>query len=286
MATHSTSVPPPVMLFAQHAINHDPSPTPAEAFPPQLSEDDLRAVFHDFDDPSVYENTVQKAFAASAMNFVIEFGADKAQIACDLSENQVAKLLDTRQHADMPVRWINIWNPNSQRGVVEAIGRRYHFSKRLTRSIWAWDESKERRAREKQTAQASADRTQKKDGWSTRFPHVVHRQKTSPGAPGGDYGAVEGDGASVSFARASGLEDGAGSAPSSSMPDTSPERPASDHGNAAKATLLRGDLAVFEMMQGILNYTTIDQEEPCTSLAPYPCLAQLGPRYVHMYKIS
>ncbi|CAK7222676.1 hypothetical protein SBRCBS47491_004940 [Sporothrix bragantina] len=226
----------------------------------------------DFDDPTVYDETINTAFSASASNFVVEFGDNKAHIVCNLTEGQAVKLLNAPRHPETPVRWINIWNPSKQRGVVEAIGRRYNFSRRLTRSIWAWDEVKKQLWASKhevlhggQQGHNGSHRKHHHGRSISRSSQVVHRPSISATRSAADleHGVVEPATMGASSAHATGFEDEAKLASIFAAPSVDGVAPPPSRQSAvAKNTALSGDLAVFKMMQGILNYTTIDQEKP------------------------
>lgn len=67
---------------------------------------DKNAVFEDFDDEAVYHRSRERALRESSLNFVVEFGKDKARIAFDLGLEDVKELLVTRQEEETPVRWM------------------------------------------------------------------------------------------------------------------------------------------------------------------------------------
>ncbi|CAK7203328.1 hypothetical protein SEUCBS139899_006059 [Sporothrix eucalyptigena] len=217
--------------------------------PSNYESEGLSDVFRDFDDRAIYDEAVDAAFAASASNFVIQFGDNKAEIACNLHENQVVQLLGKPRPLTTPVRWINIWNPSTQRGLIEAIGRRYHFSRRLTTSIWAWDGVKDKLQESKHAGHGHPHKLHHERPGS----RITHRPSTSNRSVADLEAAIV-----ASSARASGIDVEGKLGPSvfASPGFEDDARPAA----MADNTRASGDLAVFKMMQGILNYTTIDQE--------------------------
>ncbi len=69
----------------------------------------LGARFKDFDKEDVYNDVVAHANIEGALNFVVQFGDDEAQVACDLSDVEIERLL--AQPAElrdmrMPIRWM------------------------------------------------------------------------------------------------------------------------------------------------------------------------------------
>ncbi|CAK7209678.1 hypothetical protein SCUCBS95973_000521 [Sporothrix curviconia] len=262
MASSSSHDPSSGLLSVQSAISSPPLVSSAAPAAPKSSAD-IRKVFRNFDDPAVYQETVDAAFTTSASNFVVEFGDNKAYIACNLSEDDAVSLLAVPRSPDTPVRWINIWNPSKQRGVVQAIGQRYHFSRRLTRSIWAWDEVRKQLGASKH---AHAGHSSQIGRASQTGLGSVHRPSTSATRTLADleHGLVELAAVGASSTLVSGFEDEAKLASifAAQNVDGAAAPPPSRQGVAAKNTSLAGDLAVFKMMQDILNYTTIDQEKP------------------------
>ncbi|KAH8663112.1 hypothetical protein BGZ60DRAFT_412784 [Tricladium varicosporioides] len=87
--------------------------------------------FADFDEEEVYQNAKAFTLDLSTQNFIVEFGQDKAQIAFNVEKNGFEKLLKSQRTAEYPIRWINIWKPQLQPQIVEAISKHYHFSARL-----------------------------------------------------------------------------------------------------------------------------------------------------------
>ncbi|KAH8675861.1 hypothetical protein BX600DRAFT_494291 [Xylariales sp. PMI_506] len=115
-----------------------------------LSTDDSQPLdFLDFDDAKVFGDTKQNAAAESCMNFVLEFGADHARIARNLTAQHFETLLREERRAEYPVRWINIWDTSAQAGVIEEIGTKYAFSHRLISLMKYATKMKERAAANK-----------------------------------------------------------------------------------------------------------------------------------------
>ncbi|RDL41990.1 uncharacterized protein BP5553_01969 [Venustampulla echinocandica] len=92
---------------------------------------DRDGVFADFDDEKVYSTSRKYALDGSTKNFVVDFGKDSAQVAFDLQKIDFEILLKAERPKQRPIRWINIWGPDTQREEVAYIGRQYGFSPRL-----------------------------------------------------------------------------------------------------------------------------------------------------------
>jgi hypothetical protein len=68
--------------------------------------------FHDFDDPVVYKEYMEKATSRFTSNFVVRFGPDKARIATDLSDKDVDALIHQtapgKGDQELPVTWMYV----------------------------------------------------------------------------------------------------------------------------------------------------------------------------------
>ncbi|KAI1322002.1 hypothetical protein F5Y16DRAFT_416459 [Xylariaceae sp. FL0255] len=107
------------------------APPPPKAAP--LTDETL-ALFEDFDLKEVFDKAKPHAESFTSLNFVVEFGPERARIAFDLDEAHFRNLISSKQNEqDYPIRWINIWNPNDHTQVpcLEVIGKHYNFSERL-----------------------------------------------------------------------------------------------------------------------------------------------------------
>jgi hypothetical protein len=62
--------------------------------------------FSDFDNADVCSESLERNVHDSTRNFVVEFGADKARIAFNVSTEGVSSLLDTKRSPELPVRWM------------------------------------------------------------------------------------------------------------------------------------------------------------------------------------
>jgi tRNA threonylcarbamoyladenosine modification (KEOPS) complex Pcc1 subunit len=62
--------------------------------------------FSDFDNADVCNKSLECNLRDSTRNFVVEFGADKARIAFDVSTEDVSSLLETKRSPQLPVRWV------------------------------------------------------------------------------------------------------------------------------------------------------------------------------------
>lgn len=181
----------------------DEDPVPLQELGAQL-----RDKFKNFDDPQNYKELKEKAVQEGTKNFVVQFGANKAQIAIDLNEKELEQFLDGKKNKEMPIRWINLWDPSAQQRCMETIGHHYGFSTRLQATIATWGVARKQ-------AQAEA---------------AIKRQKSEN--------------------------------------EKVPVRPAKDpeeglNGTVEKAKAMpRGfcpeDMGMFRLVQGTLNYFTID----------------------------
>ncbi|KAJ4413778.1 hypothetical protein N0V82_008322 [Gnomoniopsis sp. IMI 355080] len=99
--------------------------------------------FHNFDDVHSYEALMNDALREDTANFAVRFGVDKSEIAIDLNEQDVGALLQVQADDKNDLTtWINIWSPDENFKVVNAIARTYKFSTRLQGTIQGWDEAR------------------------------------------------------------------------------------------------------------------------------------------------
>ncbi|SLM37579.1 hypothetical protein LPUS_07476 [Lasallia pustulata] len=98
---------------------------------PALSN--LPLAFNDFDEETVFETAKEHFLKPDALNLVIEFDNSTARAAVDLNQEQIKAVLQAEQPEALPTKWISIWAPERQKGLVKAIGARYKFSPRLLR---------------------------------------------------------------------------------------------------------------------------------------------------------
>lgn len=104
---------------------------------PPVVPDSPTAKFEDFDLDEAFQKATPHAENIGSLNFVVEFGPERARIAFDLDSADIAALLESKRDVEnYPIRWINIWNPSTQRKAVQAIGNHYEFSERLIRLIY------------------------------------------------------------------------------------------------------------------------------------------------------
>jgi hypothetical protein len=62
--------------------------------------------FSDFDNADVYNDSLERNLRDSTRNFVVEFGAEEARIAFNVSTEGVSSLLKTKRSPKLPVRWV------------------------------------------------------------------------------------------------------------------------------------------------------------------------------------
>ncbi|KAH9210573.1 hypothetical protein DL95DRAFT_370770 [Leptodontidium sp. 2 PMI_412] len=87
--------------------------------------------FADFDDKHTFEESERRAALESTTNFVVQFGEEGAEIAFNYQADGIETLLKGSPPAERPVRWINIWAPHQQKGIINLLGKHYKFSPRL-----------------------------------------------------------------------------------------------------------------------------------------------------------
>src|SRR6185436_13299472 len=104
----------------QSASPSPPSPSSPAAQPPRSTKEpvppperaatgeELEDRFDDFDDPKVYKKVKDHGENDQARNFVVRFGAAKAQVALDLNINEFKALLkkDNKKQVETPIRWM------------------------------------------------------------------------------------------------------------------------------------------------------------------------------------
>lgn len=68
--------------------------------------------FHDFDDPEIYKEYMEKAISRFTSNFVVRFGPNKARIATNLTDQDVDALVHQtapgKGDKDLPVTWMYV----------------------------------------------------------------------------------------------------------------------------------------------------------------------------------
>lgn len=87
--------------------------------------------FEDFDDKDVYDRCNNALLQAKTLNFVIQFDEKRATAARDINEVDLKKVLETDRPTNSFTRWINIFGPERQKGLVKELSARYRFTPRL-----------------------------------------------------------------------------------------------------------------------------------------------------------
>lgn len=87
--------------------------------------------FQSLDDPTVLSESMQALYSPGSRNFVLEFGDSHAHVAFDLDNSFFPDFLSSPRLEASSTRWINIWYPSHQRGVIETLAKHYDFSPRL-----------------------------------------------------------------------------------------------------------------------------------------------------------
>ncbi len=67
----------------------------------------LRTKFQDFNDETTFQSLRRQAVDAAALNFVVHFGKEKAQMALDLSDKELGAFLQS-EDPEYPVRWMYV----------------------------------------------------------------------------------------------------------------------------------------------------------------------------------
>jgi hypothetical protein len=62
--------------------------------------------FRNFDEPAAFKDSQERNLRDLTRNFVVEFGADEARIAFDLSADEVRNLLKENLSSKCSVRWM------------------------------------------------------------------------------------------------------------------------------------------------------------------------------------
>lgn len=57
---------------------------------------ELFSQFHDFDDPGTYEGYMDQAISKTTANFAVRFGVERAEIAINLTEQDLGALLQVQ----------------------------------------------------------------------------------------------------------------------------------------------------------------------------------------------
>lgn len=71
-------------------VTHDDPKTAKEI------KTELFSRFHDFDDPTTYEDYMTQATSRTTANFAVRFGVEKAEIAINLNERDLGALLQVQ----------------------------------------------------------------------------------------------------------------------------------------------------------------------------------------------
>ncbi|MCJ1328269.1 hypothetical protein MMC10_004945 [Thelotrema lepadinum] len=97
--------------------------------------------FENFDDSAVFERFKRLARSHETQNFVIDFNENQALCAFDLSKDDFESALKNRvaerndANRQKTTRWINIWCPEKQEGVIKLLADHYGLSPRLALSM-------------------------------------------------------------------------------------------------------------------------------------------------------
>ncbi|KAK7739325.1 hypothetical protein SLS63_001668 [Diaporthe eres] len=209
---------PDTPTAAAHAAQKEPIPV-NEVF------NNYHEQFHDFDDPATYKEFMEKATNRFTSNFVVRFGADKARIATNLTDQDVDALVHQaapgKGDQDLPVTWINLWSVNNNVEVIKKLAHRYKFSTRLRYSILTWDDARQQLAQRSHSSEPL-----KHDHWRRLRSRTTALRTSDP---------------------EQGVND-----------DTSARPAAVQHTGAGTPKLDDEDLDMFKLLQGTYNYTTVD----------------------------
>lgn len=93
--------------------------------------EDLERLILNLDSPSDFKFGETSLRDIKTRNFVLDFSDDEAWCGFNLEAEQLGKLLRTSRPSSLNTRWINIWRPQEQKEVLEALAKHYDFSPRL-----------------------------------------------------------------------------------------------------------------------------------------------------------
>jgi hypothetical protein len=106
VASPPVSQAPPVPQ-APPVLQAPPVPDVSREPIPRVRKDDLKAKFENFDLEDVYNKVKAHGEDRNSRNFVVRFGAHKAEIALNLSRDDFQTLLDTQEaDREAPIRWM------------------------------------------------------------------------------------------------------------------------------------------------------------------------------------
>ncbi|KAH8788445.1 hypothetical protein F5883DRAFT_5394 [Diaporthe sp. PMI_573] len=209
---------PDTPTAAAHASQKEPIPV-NEVF------NNYHEQFHNFDDPETYKEYMEKATSRFTSNFVVRFGANKARIATNLTDQDIDALIHQtapgKGDQDLPVTWINLWSVNKNVDVIKRLAARYKFSTRLTYSILTWDDARQQLAERSSPAEPT-----KQDHWRRLRSRTTALRTADP-----EQGARD---------------------------DPAAKPAAAQQAGAGTPRLNDEDLDMFKLLQGTYNYTTID----------------------------
>ncbi|ETS87535.1 hypothetical protein PFICI_01363 [Pestalotiopsis fici W106-1] len=134
----------------------------------------------DFDDKHVFDETHTKAVAGECENFVLEFGPNNARVVRDLKQDHFKAMLGGHQRdAKYPIRWINIWETSRSKDIVEVIGDKYAFSKRL-KSLMKNDKYEQEVTKQGRKKKSAASGNKNPSTLNLEGPVVQGKQDASP----------------------------------------------------------------------------------------------------------
>ena len=91
----------------------------------------MATLLQNIDDQIIYDDLKESFSAWSTENFLIQFSSSEASAALNINAEQLQDLFDQKDTGGTVTTWINIWLPNSQKAILERIGKRYGLSSRL-----------------------------------------------------------------------------------------------------------------------------------------------------------
>lgn len=93
--------------------------------------EDIERIILNLDSPSDFKFCEASLCDIKTRSFVLDFSDDEAWCGFNLEADELGKLLKSSRPSSLNTRWINIWRPQEQKEILEALARHYDFSPRL-----------------------------------------------------------------------------------------------------------------------------------------------------------
>lgn len=96
----------------------------------ELGEEFDRTILN-LDSPSDFKFGDASLRDLKTRNFLLDFSDDEAWCSFNVGAQDLERLLRMTRPPSLHTRWINIWRPQEQKDLLEALARHYDFSPRL-----------------------------------------------------------------------------------------------------------------------------------------------------------